>query len=119
MRIGDMALHAAHGQPAIQAAAPPDLDGVADTLGIGRLADQAVIGAVPVGLHPGEHLAGAVDPGSFLVAGDEQADRAVDLAAFLLDVVDCRGGETGDRPFHVGGASAVEPCLLYTSPSPR
>src|ERR1700674_1402969 len=108
MRIGDVALHAAHLQRAVQAAAPSDLDRLAETLGVGRLPDQAVIGALAFLLHPGEHLARAVDGRPLLVASDEQADRAVELAAPRLGVVDGRRGEAGDRPLHVGGAPAVE-----------
>ena len=40
MRIGDVALHAGHLEPPVQAAAPADLDGFAEPRGVGRLADQ-------------------------------------------------------------------------------
>ena len=35
--------------------------------------------------HPAEHLGGAVDRRAFLVAGDEQADRAAEIAAAAGD----------------------------------
>ena len=108
MRIGDMALHAGHLQPAVQAAAPPDLDGLAEPLGVGRLAHQAMIEALALLRHPFEHLARAVDGGAFLIAGDEEADRAVDLPPARLDVIERRSDEAGDRPLHVGGASSIE-----------
>ena len=108
MRIGDMALHAGHLQPAVQAAAPPDLDGLAEPRGIGRLAHQAMVEALALLRHPFEHLAGAVDGGAFLVAGDEKADRAVDLPPARLDIIERRRDEAGDRSLHVGGASSIE-----------
>ena len=50
MRIGGMALHAMHGQPTGQAAAPADLDHVAEHGGAGRLADEAgVEGLIALG----------------------------------------------------------------------
>ena len=41
MRVGGMALHAVHREPAGHAAAPADLDHVAERLRAGRLADEA------------------------------------------------------------------------------
>ena len=72
MRIGDVALHTCHLEPAVQAATPPDLDRLAEALGVGRLADQAMIRPLALLLHPGEHLTRAVDGGPFLIAGDEK-----------------------------------------------
>ena len=108
MRVGDVALRAADPDPAVQAAAPADLDRLAQPLGVGRLADQAMVEPLALLLHPAEHLARAVDGGPFLIAGDEQADRAVELAPARLDVVERGGDEAGDRPLHVGGAPAVQ-----------
>src|SRR5262245_51307904 len=59
-------------------------------------------------LHPRQHLGRAVDSGSFFVAGDEKADRAVELAAARLDVIERRRGEAGNRALHVRGAPAIE-----------
>ena len=45
-----------------------------------RLADDAMIEAFALVLQPGENLARAVDRVAFLVAGDEQRDRALERA---------------------------------------
>jgi hypothetical protein len=50
----------------------------------------------------------AVDGGGFLVAGDEQADRAAESLPARRQKPRHRGRETGDRAFHVGGAAADE-----------
>ena len=44
----------------------------------------------------------------FLVAGEEERDRAVELLRPRLDVVERRRGEAGDGALHVGCAAAVE-----------
>ena len=75
--IGDVALRAVHGDLGVQAAAAADLHHVAEADGAGRLADQAEVGDVAVVAHPRQHTHGAVGGDAFLVAGDEQADRAV------------------------------------------
>ena len=74
MRIGDMSLAPAHHQFTVQAAAPADLDGVAQRLHAGWLANQAIAGQVAVSLHPLQHFDRSVDRRAFLVAGDNQAD---------------------------------------------
>ena len=76
LRIGDMTLHALHGQPAAERTAPSDLDGVADALLAGRLAHDAPVdplAALPEHL---DHALGAIDRGAFLVAGDQERDGA-------------------------------------------
>ncbi len=95
------------GEEAVEAAAPADLDHVAELLGAGRLADDAGIERLAALRHPVEELARAVDRRGLLVAGDEEADRAVEIAAVCEEAR--RGGdETGDRALHVGGAAAIE-----------
>ena len=108
MGVGDVALGPRHLQPSIETSAPSDLDRLADPLGVGRLADDAVIRALALVLHPGEHLARAVDRRPFFIAGDEHGNRAVDLPPARLDIIERRGGEAGDCPLHVGGTPAVE-----------
>ena len=107
-----MALHACHLQDSVQTPAPADLDRVPDPLGVGGLAHETMIGLLALLLHPGEHLARAVDRGPFLIAGDEQADRAVDLAAARLDIVERRGGEAGDGALHVRRTPAIEATVV-------
>ena len=73
-------------------------DGSADDAGVGHLA---------VRNHPVEHLAGAVDRRPFLVAGDEQADRAglAGIAAVVLQPAERRGNEAGDGALHIDRAT--------------
>ena len=79
MRIGGMALHAVTVSEPVHAAAPADLDHVAERLGAGRLADDAGIEPLAARRQPVEQLARAVDRDRLLVAGDEQADRAAEV----------------------------------------
>src|SRR3954462_1978201 len=76
MRGGDMALHAIDDEPASHAAAPANLDHVAELSRRGRLADDAGIEHFAALAQPFQHLLGAVDPDAFLVAGDKEAAGA-------------------------------------------
>ena len=104
--IGDMALNAAHREVAGQRTAPPDLQGVAEPLRIGRLADQAGIELLAAPDEPVEHLARAVDRRTFLVAGDQAADRPG--RPMLLEKTRGCGDEAGDRALHVDRATPVQ-----------
>ena len=106
MRIGGVALTADHGERRVQAAAPADLDHLAQFQRIGRLADQAEIELLAMGGEQAQHRLRAVERAAFLVAGDQQADRA--LAACPASEARHRGDEAGDRALHVGGAPAIE-----------
>ena len=79
--IGDMALDAAHHHVDGHAAAPADLHHVAEALGAGRLADHAGVDRLAALGQALQHLDRAVDRGPLLVAGDQQADRAAEVAA--------------------------------------
>ena len=58
---------------------------------------------------PIEELDGAVDRDAFLVAGDQQRDRAFfGLAAIRGEMIERRGDEAGDAAFHIDGAAAVQ-----------
>ncbi len=93
-------------------AAAAVLDHVAQHVGRGRLADQAVVELFAARL---EHVAdhhGAVGGRAFLVAGDQEGDRAL--------VVGVRGGEFlardhhgRDRGLHVGRAAAVQLAVAH------
>ncbi len=107
MRIGDMALLADDANAAIERAAPPDLDRVAERRDIRRLADDAMIELFAARPRPVEQLHRAVDRRAFLVAGDEKGERALRRAA-PLDIGQRRGDEGGDGAFHVRGAAAVD-----------
>ncbi len=51
---------------------------------------------------------GAVDRDALLVAGDQERDRALRLAAGGGEMVEHRGKPAGDRALHVDGAAAVQ-----------
>ena len=98
--------------PPIEAAAPPDLDGFAEPCGVGRLANQSMVGLLAIGRHPVEHLARAVDRKTFLIAGDEQADGAGNVVALGFSEIERGRGESGDGALHVGGAPSIEHAVL-------
>ena len=59
-------------------------------------------------LQPVQHLPGAVDGDALLVAGDQQADRAVERAVAGAEEAGHGSDEGGDPTLHVRGASAIE-----------
>ena len=69
-----------------------------------RLADDAMIEQLAPGQRPVEELDRAVDRRAFLVAGDEEADRAGKRR--LGDEAQGGGDGSGDAPLHVAGAAA-------------
>jgi len=95
----------------VHGAAPADLDHIAQSLGIGRLADQAGINHFVIVPHPIEHLDGAVDRRTFLIAGDQHTDGAAEVAAAPFDETPGGRGEGGHRAFHVRRAAPVEPAV--------
>src|SRR5271170_5680143 len=105
-RIGDMALAAADREPAVKRAAPAVFDRVAERADAGRLADNAMVETLAPGERPVEELDRAVDRRTFLVAGDEEADRA--LKRPLGDEAQGCGHSGGDAALHVAGAPAPE-----------
>jgi len=114
--IGDVALRAVHGDPGVQAAAAADLDHVAELHRAGRFAHETEIRDLLVLDHPVQHAHGAVDRVGFLIAGDQQADRAVrksDHRCGPRRQKLCHGGdEGGDTALHVAGAAAVEHAVV-------
>src|SRR5260221_620739 len=94
MRVGGVALGPVNGQGAGQAAAAADLDHVAEGLGVGRLADDAGVETLAARFQPVEHLLRAVDRDTLLVAGNEQADRAAEIATPLVPALVARPRET-------------------------
>ncbi len=90
------------------AAPPADLDHVAEHLGAGGLTNHAGIERLALLGEPLQHLPGAVDGDAFLVAGDQQADRAVEGAVARAEEARDRRDEGGDRALHVGGTPAEE-----------
>jgi hypothetical protein len=143
MRVGGMALRAVDRQPAGHAAAPADLDHVAQRLRAGRLADEAGVEPLAARFEPFEHLAGPVDRRALLVTGNQQTDRTGEIRPALVEkglhvdgaaAAQCpiakRGGEGIERPglhrarrHHVGvsgkteiGAAAAAPGVEIVDP---
>ena len=78
-----MALLAGDDQVAVERAAPADLDGIAELFLIARLAENAVVEFFAALGRPFQQLRRAVDRDAFLVAGDQERDRALWLAAMV------------------------------------
>ena len=111
VRVGRVALGAVDADLGVEAAAAADLDDVAEGLRVGGLADEAEVRDFAVGLHPVEHADGAVGGRAFFVAGDEEADRALEDGG-----VGGRGGdEGGDAALHVAGAAADEVAVYHVA----
>src|SRR5664279_5176746 len=83
--IGGMALAALDGKGAIERVAPADLDHVAKCVLARGLADDAMIEALAFLIRPAQKLFRAIDGGAFLIAGDEEANRAL-VRSMLRDV---------------------------------
>ena len=75
--ISDMPLLAARENLAVERAATADFHHVAERVDIGGFADDAVIETLAPLPRPVEQLRRAVDRGAFLVAGDEEGNRAL------------------------------------------
>src|ERR1700744_912147 len=76
LRIGDMTLYAVHGQPAAEAPATPDLDGVAQRVFAGGLAHPAPIDLLLTLTHPPHDPPCPIDRGALFIAGDQECDGA-------------------------------------------
>ena len=74
--IRDVSLRAMDGQPARQRSAAPDLDCVAEHLVAAGLADDAPVDALTARSKRFDHAFRAVDGRSFLVAGEQEGERA-------------------------------------------
>ena len=109
VRIGGVALGAMHGQAAVEAAAPSDLDHLAQGRRVGGLADQAGVDGFAPSLKPLQDLGRAVDRRALLVAGDHQADGGAEAGAAPGEEPRRRGDEAGDGAFHVRRAAPVKP----------
>src|SRR6185437_15549855 len=99
MGIGGMALTAADRDPPVERAAPAVLDRVADRFDGGRFAEHAMVETLAFGERPVDQLDRAVDRRTLLVAGEEEADRAVERAS--LDEAQGGGDGRGDAALHV------------------
>ena len=108
LRIGDVALLAGDHQHAVERAAPADLDRVADRRRIARLAEDAVVEVFAALGRPFEQLHRAVDRDAFLVAGDQERDRALRLAAVGREIIEAAAIAQATRALHVDRAAAIE-----------
>src|SRR5581483_205473 len=117
MRIGHMALHAFDNQRAGLRTAAADLDAVAHRLLIARLAQHAMVELVAARGDPLQELDRAIDRDIFLVAGDQERDRALAIAsrsaAIGLEIVQHGGDAAGDAALHVDRAAAVDKTVLH------
>ncbi len=80
VRIRHVALDSAHGQAARERSAPAVLDGVAQRLDGGRLADHAVVDRLAASTQRIDDLHGAIGRRAFFVRGQQQGDRAAMVA---------------------------------------
>ena len=77
VRIGDVALLAGDDQHAVLRAAAAELDGVAELRDVAGLAQHAMVELLAARGRPFQQLGAAVDRDAFLVAGDQERDRAL------------------------------------------
>jgi hypothetical protein len=107
-----VALHAVDIERAGLRAAAADLDAVAHHLEIGGLAQHAMVEFFAARRRPLQKLDGAVDGDVFLVAGDQERDRALAviarLAAMRGEMREHGRDAAGDAALHVDRTAAVE-----------
>ena len=101
VRISDVPLHARHLDPHVDRAAAADLDRVAEPVDRRRLADQDHVRPDLPLVEPVDDPRRALGRIAFLVAGDQQRQRAGGFAEARQ-----RGDIGRDRAFHVVGAAA-------------
>src|SRR4030088_2423356 len=112
MRIGDVALDATDLKQAVRGAAAAYLDAVAEGFDIARLAEHAMVEFLAARRRPLQQLYGAVDGNIFLVAGDQERDRAFWFAVMGGEIVQHGRDAAGDAALHVHGAAAVQKAVL-------
>src|SRR5690606_33810028 len=78
----------------------------------GRLTDDRGVPLLAAPSRPFEQLDGTVDGGAFLVAGDQQRDRALERALFG-DVTGDGCDEAGNAALHVDRAAPVHETVGY------
>jgi hypothetical protein len=102
-----VALDAMHGQPAGQRAAPADLDRVTERALAGRLANHAPVDLLSAGAQQLDDPSRAVDRRTFLIAGQQEGQRAA-VTRVPRDEA-CRCGHHRREPgLHVGRAAPVQ-----------
>jgi hypothetical protein len=104
MRIGHVTLDALDDDLGVDRASAANLDHVAEGLAGSGLADDAVADHLFGDLQRLDDHPGAMGRHTFLVAGDQEGERAGHLAS--LDRLSRGRGEGGDGGLHVDGAAA-------------
>src|SRR5260370_945987 len=112
LRAGRVSCHHVLRQTTGHAAAPADLDHVAECVRAGRLADEAAVDPLAALLEPTQNLARAVDRVAFLVPSNQQADRSGELLPTLTEETLRRRDKGGDRPLHVDSAAAAQRAIV-------
>ena len=107
LRIGDVSLHAMHGQTSGERAAAADLDRVAHRALAGWLADDAVVDVYATGVQGFDDPLGAVNRRPFFVAGDQEGDRSAVPRVGTHELLG-GGDHGGEAALHVGGAATVQ-----------
>src|SRR5256886_14244041 len=117
MRIGDVALHAVDVERARQRAASADLDAIAELLEIRGLAEHAMVEFLAARRRPLQQLDRAGDGNVFLVARDQERDRAfavlARLAAMAGEMTEHRSHAAGNAALHGDRAAATEKTVLH------
>ena len=126
MRIGDVALHAAHYELGRKRTAAAVLHGVAEVADAGGFADDAEIDGLIARLERFDHAHRTVDGVAFLVRSEQQGQRKVmrsgiplwDGAGRICQIAPAdqtlHGDNAGgDRAFHVRRAAAVQIAVAH------
>ena len=111
MRIGRVALHAAHGEKGIQRTAATDLHHLAHLIRAGGFAHQADGHAFVVVLHPVQQSDRAVQRVAFFVTGDGDHDRAIWWGG--LNKVHSRRNKGRDARFHIGRTTPPKLAVFF------
>ncbi len=107
MRVGYVSLNAMDGEPSTEGPAAAHLDGVANGLLARRLADDAPVDPLFSGGEGLDHTLRAVDGRSFLIARDQESDRALVLGMGGNELLGSRH-HGGQAALHVRGAAAEQ-----------
>ena len=107
LRVGDMALQPLHHEGAGKRSSTPVLDGVAQPVHAGRLADDAVVNRLAAPTKRLHDSRRPVDRCAFFVRRDQQRNRP--SVRGMRGNESLRGGdECGERGLHVGRAAAID-----------
>ncbi|MNZ77816.1 hypothetical protein D3C78_963710 [compost metagenome] len=107
VRVGHVALFAAHGQFGAERATAAVLDHVTEQGSARRLADDAPVQALVARDQALDHSLGTVMGRAFFIAGDQEGDPAAVVRVVLHETLtgDHHGGQAA---LHVGGAATAE-----------